>query len=78
MFTFNLARDLAGSNVGVNALHPATLMNTKMVYEGWGSTMSTVDEGGAAVVYLATSPDLEDLMGQYFEDDKPARPIPCL
>ncbi|MDQ3797229.1 MAG: hypothetical protein M3294_06640 [Pseudomonadota bacterium] len=78
MFTFDLAQDLAGSSVGVNALHPATVMNTKMVYEGWGSTMSTVDEGAAAVVYLTTSPDLEDLMGQYFEDDKPARPIPGL
>ncbi len=40
--------------------------------------MSTVDEGeGAdAVVYLATSLGLEDLTGQYFEDNKPTRAMP--
>ncbi len=36
MFTFDLALDLAGSGVTANALHPATLMNTKIIYERWG------------------------------------------
>jgi NAD(P)-dependent dehydrogenase (short-subunit alcohol dehydrogenase family) len=31
MFTIDLARDLDGSGVTVNALHPATYMNTTMV-----------------------------------------------
>lgn len=73
MFTFDLAEDLGESGVTVNALHPATLMNTKMVYEGWGDTMSSVDEGAEAVEYVAVSPDPEGIMGEYFEGKKPAR-----
>ena len=34
MFTIDLAQELEGSGVTVNALHPATYMNTTMVREG--------------------------------------------
>src|SRR3712207_7857006 len=43
----------------VNALHPASLMGTKMVLQTFGYTMSTVREGAEATVRLATSPELE-------------------
>jgi hypothetical protein len=59
MFTFELAEQLraAGeSGVTVNALHPASLMNTKMVMESFGYTMSTVQE---ATLRLVVAPDLE-------------------
>jgi NAD(P)-dependent dehydrogenase (short-subunit alcohol dehydrogenase family) len=59
MFTFELAERLQGTGVTVNALHPATLMDTKMVRETFGYASSTVQEGTEAVVRLAASPELE-------------------
>ena len=57
MFTFDLAEALKGEQLTVNCLHPASLMNTKMVYEWFGSPQSTLEEGQSAVMYLTTSPN---------------------
>jgi NAD(P)-dependent dehydrogenase (short-subunit alcohol dehydrogenase family) len=73
MFTFELARHLSGSGVSVNALHPASLMDTKMVSETFGYTMSTVQEGAVATVHLAASPDVEGVTGRYFDGHYEAR-----
>jgi NAD(P)-dependent dehydrogenase (short-subunit alcohol dehydrogenase family) len=76
MFTFELAERLRGENAGVtvNALHPASLMNTKMVYESFGYTMSTVEDGVEATLRLAISPELEGGTGRYFDRLREARP----
>jgi NAD(P)-dependent dehydrogenase (short-subunit alcohol dehydrogenase family) len=42
MFTFDLAERLRSTGVTTNALHPATLMDTKMVLETFGHASSTV------------------------------------
>lgn len=76
MFTFDLAEDLKGERITVNCLHPATFMNTKMVYESVGYTLSTVEEGVRAVMYLATSPMLDQVTGQYFDQRRSARAHP--
>jgi NAD(P)-dependent dehydrogenase (short-subunit alcohol dehydrogenase family) len=75
MFTFDLAERLRGDGAGVtvNALHPASLMNTKMVYETFGYTMSTVEEGVEATLRLAVSPDLDGVSGRYFDRLREAR-----
>ena len=73
MFTFELAGHLSGSGVSVNALHPASLMDTKMVNETFGYTMSTVQEGAVATVRLAVSPDVEGVTGRYFDGRHEAR-----
>jgi NAD(P)-dependent dehydrogenase (short-subunit alcohol dehydrogenase family) len=73
MFTFSLAERLEGSGVTANALHPASLMDTKMVRESFGYTMSTVEEGAAATERLAISPDLEGVSGRYFDGQREAR-----
>ncbi|HEY1364534.1 MAG TPA: SDR family NAD(P)-dependent oxidoreductase [Xanthobacteraceae bacterium] len=76
MFTFDLARELDGSRVTVNCLHPATYMDTTMVRESGVPPISTVDEGAAAILYLAASPDLEGKTGLYFNGRRPARANP--
>jgi NAD(P)-dependent dehydrogenase (short-subunit alcohol dehydrogenase family) len=71
MFTFDLAEELRGSGVTVNALHPATYMDTTMVRQGGISPWSTVEEGGRAVLRLVDGPDPGT--GQYFDGTTPAR-----
>jgi NAD(P)-dependent dehydrogenase (short-subunit alcohol dehydrogenase family) len=77
MFTFELAERLraAGeSGVTVNALHPATLMDTKMALETFGYAMSTVEDGVEATLRLVVAPELEGVSGRYFDrlDDSEA------
>jgi NAD(P)-dependent dehydrogenase (short-subunit alcohol dehydrogenase family) len=71
MFTFDLARDLAGSNVAVYALHPATMMDTHMVAAAGARPRTTVAEGAEAVVHAVTAAGLES--GQYFNGMRPTR-----
>jgi NAD(P)-dependent dehydrogenase (short-subunit alcohol dehydrogenase family) len=75
MFTFELAERLDddGVDVTVNALHPASLMNTKMVYESFGYTTSRVEEGLEATLQLAVSPELDGASGRYFDGLREAR-----
>jgi NAD(P)-dependent dehydrogenase (short-subunit alcohol dehydrogenase family) len=73
MSTFELAERLPDAGVTVNALHPASLMDTKMVGEAFGYTMSTVEEGAEATVRLAASPELEGVTGRYFDGKREAR-----
>jgi NAD(P)-dependent dehydrogenase (short-subunit alcohol dehydrogenase family) len=73
MFTFDLAEELEGTGVSANCLHPATLMDTKMVFEAFGRASSDVQEGADATVYLAASPELEGVTGKYFDGRREAR-----
>ncbi len=50
MFAFDLAQELAGSRVTVVALHPATLMDTRLVENAGVLPRSTVDEGAVALM----------------------------
>lgn len=73
MDTFELAEELDGAGVSVNALHPATLMDTKMVRQTFGSSMSSVEEGVEATVYLATSSELKGVTCSYFDGKSETR-----
>jgi NAD(P)-dependent dehydrogenase (short-subunit alcohol dehydrogenase family) len=76
MFTFDLAGRLQAtgeSGVTVNALHPASLMPTKMVREMFGHSMSTLEEGTEATLRLAISPELDDVTGRYFDQQRESR-----
>lgn len=76
MFTFDLARELEGSGITVNALHPATLMDTRMVREAGATPRGSIETGANAIVHLAAAPELEGVSGQYFEGTEPARAAP--
>jgi NAD(P)-dependent dehydrogenase (short-subunit alcohol dehydrogenase family) len=67
LFTVELAERLAGRDVTVNALHPATLMDTKMVTGNLGRPRSTVEEGVEAVVRLVADPALDGVTGRFFD-----------
>jgi NAD(P)-dependent dehydrogenase (short-subunit alcohol dehydrogenase family) len=67
MFTFELAGRLDGRDVTVNALHPATLMDTKMVRQGRGRPMSSVEEGVEATMRLVADPELDRVSGRFFD-----------
>ncbi len=66
-FTFELAERLGDTGVTVNALHPATLMDTKMVRDYSGRPRTSVEEGTEATLRLVTDPDLDGVTGRYFE-----------
>jgi NAD(P)-dependent dehydrogenase (short-subunit alcohol dehydrogenase family) len=71
LFTFDLAAELEGHGVLVNALHPATYMDTGMVRRAGVDPRATVDEGADAVMQLVTSPDVGT--GGYFNGLRAAR-----
>ncbi|XAH25860.1 SDR family NAD(P)-dependent oxidoreductase [Xylophilus sp. GW821-FHT01B05] len=72
MFTIDLAKELQGSGVTANSVHPANYMDTPMVRESGITPWSSVDEGAAAVLYLINSPDIEG-QGLYFSGQRPSR-----
>ncbi|GAA0529210.1 3-oxoacyl-ACP reductase [Saccharopolyspora subtropica] len=74
-FTFDLAEQLRGTGVTVNALHPATYMNTAMVREAGVTPVSTVTEGVDAVFPLVCDPGLDEVTGQYFHGTRACRAL---
>jgi len=73
MFTIDLAGELHGTGVTVNALHPATYMDTTMVRRAGITPSSSVEEGADAILNLAISPALEGRSGLYFNGQREAR-----
>ena len=71
MFTFALAEELEGTGITVNALHPATMMNTNMVLSRGARPRSDVEEGVEAVLHLVDAPAVGS--GGYFDGTRPAR-----
>jgi NAD(P)-dependent dehydrogenase (short-subunit alcohol dehydrogenase family) len=66
LFTVDLAEQLDGTGVEVNALHPATYMPTKIV----PSPFSTIAEGVAATMHLIADPVGS---GHYYDGLREAR-----
>ena len=67
MATYDLAADLVGTGVTVNALHPATFMDTAMVRDSGVAPTSTVEEGLEATWRLVADPALDGVSGRYFD-----------
>ena len=66
LFTIDLADELKGSGVTANSLHPATYMNTTMVRAGGITPMSTVEQGGEAILHLVSGDDVASRSGLFF------------
>lgn len=76
LFTRELARRLAGTQVTANCLHPGAVAtsifrNTPKPIE-WLIKMLTLspEKGAQTSVYLASSPEVEGVTGKYFEKKK--------
>jgi NAD(P)-dependent dehydrogenase (short-subunit alcohol dehydrogenase family) len=78
-FTFELAERLHADGeegVTVTALHPATLMPTKLVHETVGHTIDSLEQGVAATLRLVADPSLDGVSGAYFNGLVEARADP--
>jgi NAD(P)-dependent dehydrogenase (short-subunit alcohol dehydrogenase family) len=73
MFTIDLAEELKGTGVTVNALHPATYMNTTMVRRAGVAPLSTVEQGADAILNLATGVAIAGRSGLFFNGQQEAR-----
>jgi NAD(P)-dependent dehydrogenase (short-subunit alcohol dehydrogenase family) len=74
LFTRSLAERLDDRDVTVNALHPATFMDTKMVLGPGGTPMSSVEEGVEATMRLIEDPALDDVTGGFYNGTREWRP----
>jgi NAD(P)-dependent dehydrogenase (short-subunit alcohol dehydrogenase family) len=81
LFIRELARRLAGTHVTANALHPGFVRT--QIFRGGGATSwlvrrladlfaITPERGAQTSIYLATSPEVNGVSGQYFARQKPA------
>ena len=76
LFTYELARRLEGTGVTVNALHPGLVATNFLANNGLLGKFLRVSlairgispqRGADTAVYLASSPEVEGITGQYFE-----------
>lgn len=77
LFTYELARRLEGTGATANCLHPGVIA-TKLLNDYMGGSRaagfvsddtpvgSSLNEGADAVLYVATSSEIEGLSGKYF------------
>jgi len=83
LYTRELARRLAGTGVTANSLHPG-FVATRFGDESGGlfsyfiraakGLAISPEKGAETIVYLASSPDVADVSGQYFYKCRPATP----
>ncbi|TPN78415.1 SDR family oxidoreductase [Mesorhizobium sp. CU2] len=73
LFTIDLAEQIEGSGVTVNALHPASYMDTTMVRQAGVTPWSSIETGADAILNLAASPVLEGRSGLYFDGQRESR-----
>lgn len=83
MFTYELARRLSGSGVTANAMHPGVVAtniyhsNNALFNKATLAVMPifalSPEQGARTVIYLASSPEVAMVSGEYFYKCKPKR-----
>jgi len=86
LFTYELARRLESKQPTVNALHPGFVKS--QLYRHFGIITPIVNffaglvgknekEGAQTSIYLASSPEVSDVTGKYFDECKPRKSSPA-
>lgn len=79
LFTYELASQLQGSGVTVNALHPGVIASnfdqglSSFLRWGWKlitPLLASVEQGAQTTLFLATAPEVEGVSGKYFSNRK--------
>ncbi|MFH1613038.1 MAG: SDR family oxidoreductase [bacterium] len=83
LFTYELAQRLKETNITVNALHPGVLssnlgMNNKgivhfilqLIKPLFNIILTNPEKGAQTMIYLATSPEVKDITGEFFIEKK--------
>ena len=76
MATMEWAARFDPRDMTINALHPGSLLDTKIVREAWGHAAGPVETGVESECHLALSPELEGVSGQYFDEKRTAHTHP--
>lgn len=82
LFTQELARRLAGTGVTSYALHPGVVASDIWRRVPWPirplitRRMLTVEQGARTSLYCATSPEVADVSGRYYDDCAEREPSP--
>jgi NAD(P)-dependent dehydrogenase (short-subunit alcohol dehydrogenase family) len=80
LFTYELARRLAGCGVKVNCLHPGGIASglwtnngllAQLIMKAATPFLKTPEQGARTIIYLASSDEVEDVTGKYYADCMP-------
>ncbi len=87
LFTCEQARRLEGTGVTVNALHPGVIASNLGANNRGARLLRRLtnvlpifispEQGAQTIIYLATSPEVKDVTGKYFEKEKEAQSSPA-
>ena len=67
-FTYSLARNLVGTSVTANCLHPGVVDTKLLPVRSSGIATITPEEGAQTSIWLARSPDVAGISGRYFDN----------
>lgn len=85
LFTYEMARRLAGTGVTANAVHPGLVATNIMANNGLLGRLGnwfiarrglSVEQGAAGPLHLAAAPEAKGLNGRYFDQTQPAESSP--
>ncbi len=79
IFTYVLAKQLSGTNVTVNCLHPGGVRTGfagdmkgffGFIWKTFSPLLRSAEKGAETIIWLASSPEIEGISGKYFKDKK--------
>lgn len=75
LFTFELAERLQGKGVTANCLHPGVI-GTKLLRAAFNMKGASPADGAETMLYLASSPDVEQVTGKYYQESRETTSAP--